>query len=324
MYSARVLVERNALLSPANPDGKPIKFEIVSGESVNSIVLRLEQDGIIPDASSLRDFIIYAGYDTGIQAGTFELDPRLSAVEIAGQIQNPAPTEAVLVILAGWRAEEVAAALPSSGLTITPVEFMQAVRNPPTGVVPTRLQPLYNLEGYLFPGEYRLPRETTLNELLTVILNRFDENLSQGMIDAYSVHSLTLQQAVIMASIVQKESVVDEEQPMIASVFFNRLAGGMKLDSDPTTQYAFGYNDTQKTWWTNPVTAEQLGVDSPYNTYIYAGLPPGPISEPGIAALQSVAFPAESPYYYFRARCDGSGKHEFAITFEEHLQNSCQ
>jgi len=98
----------------------------------------------------------------------------------------------------------------------------------------------------------------------------------------------------------------------------------MKLDSDPTAQYAFGYNDAQKTWWTNPVTAEQLGVDSLYNTYIYAGLPPGPIAEPSLAALQAVAFPADSPYYYFRARCDGSGMHEFAVTFEEHLLNDCQ
>jgi UPF0755 protein len=107
----------------------------------------------------------------------------------------------------------------------------------------------------------------------------------------------------------------------IASVFYNRMAAGMKLDSDPTVQYALGFNDRKNTWWTNPLTSTD--VDSPYNTYLYPGLPPGPIDNPGLEALQAVANPQSTPYYYFRAACDGSGRHNFARTYQEHLKNAC-
>jgi len=128
---------------------------------------------------------------------------------------------------------------------------------------------------------------------------------------------------VTLASIVQREAIVVDEQPMIASVFYNRLRKPMKLDSDPTVQYAVGYNQSQKTWWTNPLSVKDLKIDSLYNTYIKVGLPPSPIASPGLSALRAVAYPAQSPYFYFRARCDGSGLHAFSSTYDEHLNNSC-
>jgi UPF0755 protein len=128
---------------------------------------------------------------------------------------------------------------------------------------------------------------------------------------------------VALASIVERESMETEEQPLIASVFYNRLAQGMKLESDPTVQYAVGYNEAQKTWWTNPLSTADLQHDSPYNTYLFAGLPPGPISSPSLSALQAVAYPAETPYLFFRAQCDGSGRHNFARTYKEHVKNTC-
>jgi UPF0755 protein len=97
----------------------------------------------------------------------------------------------------------------------------------------------------------------------------------------------------------------------------------MKLDADPTVQYAIGYNFLQQSWWTNPLTLIDLQVNSVYNTYIYEGLPPTPIANPSLEALRAVAFPGESNYIFFRARCDGSGFHEFSETFDEHLQNAC-
>jgi len=98
----------------------------------------------------------------------------------------------------------------------------------------------------------------------------------------------------------------------------------MKLEADPTVQYAIGFNILQQTWWTNPLNLLDLQLNSPYNTYIYEGLPPAPIANPGLSALRAVAFPAETTYYFFRAKCNDSGLHEFAETFEEHLQNACQ
>ena len=126
-----------------------------------------------------------------------------------------------------------------------------------------------------------------------------------------------------MASIIQREAVVESEMPLIASVFYNRLAAGMNLQTDPTVQYAIGYNVLQGTWWTNPLSLDDMKLDSPYNTYLYPGLPPGPISNPGLPALEAAAFPEQSNYYYFQAKCDGSGLHNFAETYQQHQQNYC-
>ena len=159
--------------------------------------------------------------------------------------------------------------------------------------------------------------------MIESILQNFDANVDKSIREGFEHQGLTLLQGVTLASIVQREAVVEDEQPIIASVFFNRLKAGMKLESDPTVQYALGFNAIQQTWWTNPLSAADLKVDSAYNTYLYAGIPPGPISNPGLSALQAVAFPAQTPYYYFRARCDSSGRHNFATTLEEQLNNAC-
>jgi UPF0755 protein len=141
--------------------------------------------------------------------------------------------------------------------------------------------------------------------------------------EGFQQQGLSLFQAVTLASIVQREAIVEDEMPLIASVFLNRLKAGMKLESDPTVQYALGYQEESGKWWKSPLSLDELKVDSPYNTYLYSNLPPGPIANPGLNALKAVAFPAQTPYYYFRAACDGSGKHTFAETFEEHQLNAC-
>ncbi len=180
-----------------------------------------------------------------------------------------------------------------------------------------------NLEGFLYPSSYVLLRETTMSEVLSRILMDFESNVTSEMRNGYSSQGLNLCQAVTLASIVEREAMQDDEMPQIASVFYNRLDAGSTLASDPTVQYALGYNQEQHTWWTNPLTLQDLKVDSPYNSYIYNGLPPGPISNPGQSALEAVAFPAQTPYFYFRSACDGSGYHLFAESFEEHVANEC-
>ena len=122
---------------------------------------------------------------------------------------------------------------------------------------------------------------------------------------------------------VAREAVHEEEQPLIASVYLNRVKIGMKLDADPTVQYAIGYNLLQQRWWTNLLSLLDLQVNSVYNTYRYDGLPPSPIANPSLGALRAVAVPAETNYLFFRAKCDSSGYHVFAETFDEHLQNAC-
>jgi UPF0755 protein len=132
-----------------------------------------------------------------------------------------------------------------------------------------------------------------------------------------------LVEAVTLASIVEREAVVPEERPLIAAVFLNRLRIGMKLEADPTVQYALG-RQPNGNWWKRSLTHSDLETPSTYNTYAQDGLPPGPIANPGLASLQAVAFPEKTSFLYFRARCDGSGRHAFAETYEQHLENSCQ
>ena len=308
--SLRLFAAREELTSPTDPFGEQRAFQISLGESPTSVSRRLEEIGLIADAAIFRSYLIYKGIDTQIQAGEYELSPAEAPVEIAAQLMDPLPGQATLVILPGWRLEEVGAALPTSGLAIDPETFIRLGRE-------------QQAEGYLLPGTHTLPRETGAQALLEVLRAKFHQAVSGEIEAGFEQQGLTLHEAVTLASIVERESVVDGEMPLIASVFHNRLDAGMKLDADPTVQYARGYVEAMDSWWTNPITAADLKIDSPYNTYLYTGLPPGPICNPSIDALRAVAFPAQTPYYYFRSACDGSGRHTFAETFEEHLGNEC-
>lgn len=323
LYSFRLVTSKVNLLNPLDSNAAQRSFTIDPGESANSVSYRLEQEGFIRSADAFRSYLIYSGIDTGIQAGQYELSPGWSAIQIASNLQDATPTEVDFVILPGLRVEEIAVILESSGLEFSAMDFLNVVQNPPADWLPPLLANVTNLEGYLFPGAYHFPRSTSVRGVIQAMLNRFDENVSEEMLTGFSNNGLNLQEAVVLASIIQREGVVNEEHPMIASVFYNRLAIGMKLESDPTVQYALGYNRQQKTWWTNPLSSEDLQINSQYNTYQYAGLPPGPISNPGKYALQAVAQPAQTPYYFFRAKCDGTGQHVFSTTYEEHVKNAC-
>ena len=226
--------------------------------------------------------------------------------------------------LPGWRLEEIAAILPTSGLSISPDSFLDKVNNPLSDYsTELEIPPEASLEGYLFPDSYQLPRQITIDEFIRTLLDNFEVKVDQEMRTSYQSQGLTLRQAVILASIVRREAIVEEEMPLIASVFLNRLSAGMKLDSDPTVQYALGYDTSKATWWKTPLSLEDLEISSPYNTYLQVGFPPGPISNPGLSALKAIAFPSQTTYFYFRAVCDGSGLHNFSQTFEEHQQKAC-
>ncbi len=178
-------------------------------------------------------------------------------------------------------------------------------------------------EGFLHPDSYVIHRGTSADQLIQEFVRNFGLQLSSDLERAIDRQGLTVYQAVTLASLVEREAVHDEEKPLIASVFLNRLEIGMKLDSDPTVQYALGYDIVAQTWWKNPLSLVDLQFNSPFNTYIYEGLPPAPIANPSLKSLHAVAFPAETEYYFFRAQCDGSGYHSFAKDFEEHLLNAC-
>jgi len=308
------------LTQPLNPNGNEQPFRIGGGESIFSVATRLEQSSIISNKQAFYDYVVYTGLDLTIQAGDYKLSSAFSMIDIARRLQDSTPEDVTFVILSGWRMEEIADSLPTSGLDISPEEFITAAQTPPQVLA---LPSSSTMEGFFLPDSYILPRSTTVDQLLETIARNFAFHITEDVRAGFTTQGLDVYQAATLASIVERESIQDNEQALIASVFLNRLKAGMTLGSDPTVQYALGYNDAQNTWWTNPLSLDNLKFDSPYNTYIYAGLPPSPIANPSLGALQAVAFPESSPYYYFQARCDDSGYHTFAVTLEEHIANGC-
>jgi UPF0755 protein len=325
LYSFLLVWESRDLTEPANPTGSEVRFRVDQGESTTSITGRLYEAGLIPNPGAFRTFLVYSGLDTTIQAGEYTLSTGTPPVEIARALQDATPTHVNFRIIAGWRLEEIAGGLPTSGLTISRDEFMAAAETRPEGYSFTHLLPEPpSLEGFFLPEVYFLERTISAEELVRTMLDTFEEKVSDELRSGFQRQGLNLYEAVTLASIVEREAVDPSDMSLIASVFYNRLKIGMKLDSDPTVQYAIGFNPSQNTWWTNPLSLTDLRYDSPYNTYVYTTLPPGPIGSPTMQALRAVAYPAQTPYYYFRAGCDGSGKHLFAQTFQEHLNNECR
>ena len=325
IYPLELFFSRKTLLSPMGQTGAEKSFQISQNESVSMVCLRLEQEGLIEDAELFRTYLVYAGLDRYLQAGQFQLNAQMSPVQIAAELLDATPDEGTITILPGWRIEEVALNVAGSGLLITAEDFISAAYAP-SGYYLSFLpiEEINSLEGFLFPGTYTLSREANLDVLIPTVLTEFSQNLDPNLVAGFSRQGLTLYEAVILASIIEKEAVVDDEKPLIASVFFNRLAAGIRLETDPTVQYGLGYQEEKQTWWKSPLSEADLAVVSPYNTYIVFGLPPTPICNPDMVSLSAVAFPAETPYFYFRAACNGSGRHNFAITFEEHLNNRCE
>lgn len=323
-YSVLLFWQAKDLTQPVEPVAKEHVFRVEQGESVPSITGRLYQQGLISNPGAFRTYLLYSGLDTSIQAGNYTLTSAMSSMEIAHALQDATPTHVTLNVLPGWRLEEIAASLPTSGLNISPDQFLFTARILPPGSIVSGVMPdLLSVEGFLFPDAYTVERTLTSEELVTLMLENFEQKLTGDLRKGFERQGLSIYEAVTLASIVEREAVAESDMPLIASVFYNRLAVDMKLDSDPTVQYAIGFNAAQNTWWTNPLSLDDLKFDAAYNTYLYNGLPPGPIANPSIKALRAVAFPAQTPYYYFRAGCNDAARHLFAETFEQHVKNAC-
>ncbi len=323
-YSAQIIINRNSLISTRYSNAPQVEFTIEMGESINEISNYLENMSLISDAAAFRNYLIYKGYDTQIKAGSHMLSSSSTPIEIAEQIRNVYSDTVSFVILPGWRAEEIAAALPTSGINVKPEQFLQVVKNPSEIGLGEYLPPNTSLEGFMFPGEYLVLRDITPQQLALTFVQRFQSAVSPEIRQQIESHGLTFYQGIILASIIQRETFDDGERATIASVFYNRLAAGWKLETDPTVQYSLGYDVAWGNWWKSPLSSADLAIDSPYNTYIIQGLPPAPISNPSLASILAVASPSSSDYFYFRAKCDGSGQHVFARTFEEHVANACK
>lgn len=307
-------------------DATPIRFTVNSGDTPPLIAQNLVSNNLILDADLFVDYVRLNDLDRQLEAGTYFLNRAQTLTQIAVALTDSRSSQFPFRILEGWRLEEIAEMIDGNPyFSFSGAEFMTIVGAgatvDPTFAAQVGLPPGSSLEGFLYPDTYQLPAEVTPIMLRDILTQAFLEKVgSQIPLDA-AAQGLTVFQAVTLASIVQREAVHPDEQPMIASAYRNRLAISMRLEADPTVQYGIGFqNDT---WWPRITAADYTNAVSAYNTYLVDGLPPGPIASPGLTAIQAAVYPAQSDFLYFRADCRGDGYHDFARTFDEHLANGC-
>ncbi len=287
-------------LSPANPmDSKNKIFIIEKGSGLKEIASKLENENLIKDRII---FFLYARlekFDKKIQAGSFRLNPSMTTEEIAQNLTH-GTLDIWITVPEGKRAAEIAEILKEK--------------------IPTYNSSWLNIltsnEGYLFPDTYLIPKDTDIEMIVNQMRGNFDTKYAS--LDTTNA-KLTKEQIVILASLIEREAITDAERPIIAGILINRLNAGMALQVDATIQYAKGQNMPNKKWW-EPVTFEEYkSVKSDYNTYLFSGLPPGPISNPGLEALHAAANPENTDYLYYLH--DGDRKIRYAKTLQEHNAN---
>ena len=309
----------------ANPGDTSMQlFTVRSGEPAASIGERLQAAGLIKNALGFRLMAEKMGVAGDLAAGDYELSPSMKPSQILSALSSAKTRLGPLITIPeGWRAEQIAERVAANGIG-TSAQFMALVKDGKSDVPLLASRPSgASLEGYLFPDSYRTDAKTTPETLEKRMVAEFDTKFTPDMSKKAAALGMTVHQIVTLASIIEREAVVPSERPLMAGVFYNRLKDGMKLDTDPSVQYAVASADPaspkQYGWWKTDLTAQDLTIDSPYNTYKYPGLPPGPICDPGLASLQAALSPTSTDYLYFVAKPDGT--HAFARTLEEHNAN---
>lgn len=292
--------------------GEETFVEIPQGAGSRTIGDRLVAAGVIRDAATYRTALWMSGQGRHLKAGEYRFDRAMTPFEVIDKLARGDVFVVNLTFPEGLTIAEMAKLFESHGLG-TAQSFVAAASD---AQLIHAVDPAANdLEGYVFPDTYALPRHTTASQLMKVAVERFERVFTPEMRRAAAARQLTVRQAVTLASIVEKESARPDERPQVASVYVNRLRIGMPLQCDPTVIYAL----SRAGRYNGNIHREDLSIDSPYNTYRYPGLPPGPIASPGRESLEAAIHPADSEYLYFVSRNDGS--HEFAKTLEEHNRN---
>ena len=326
-YSIRLYKNLDLLKQKMEFSGQPErKFIISNSDNALDICYKLEAEQFVYSGVGTCDILTYKGTDRTLSPGTYTLPSGLNAIQVASFIADGTKRDLQFTIFAGWRLEEVAAVINQLGLGFTGEEFLNFANFPPAEITQLLNMPAQrSLEGYMHPGFYSLKPTITLEEFVLQSISRTKAVIDEAsQLTNTQSSTLSSDQLIILASIIQRETLESSEMPTIASVFFNRLAISMRLETDPTVQYALGFDPVMQTWWKSPLTYEDLAVQSDYNTYQVNGLPPGAISNPGRDAILAAFAPEQTGYYFFRAKCDGSFTHNFAVTYDEHLANGCE
>lgn len=320
---------------PAGNSDTPVEFIVEPGDTTATIATKLRDESLINQPLLFSFLVRSRDLDAKLQAGRYLLRQNMTMSEIISALQHAAPIEErQLTLVEGLRIEEVAAQIGQAGLpNVTAETFLSAARNGDAFkgqyFLLNSLPPGASLDGYLFPDTYRFAATATVTDVIQTMLDRFVEQY--GTIEkGVQVPGVDVHKIVTMASIVQREATRPDEMPRIAAVFWNRLkpeyaaeTGGGKLQADPTVQYILGKPGE---WWPklDTLSVEEIEntgastVQYAYNTRVNPGLPPGPISNPGLDALRAAAQPdVSAPYLYFVASCTDKGAHNFATNIDE-------
>ena len=278
--------------------GLPILFEIGDGQSGAAVAENLKKVGVIKNPAYFRLVLKISRKARKILPGRYAMRRNMSSEEALWTLLNSdGKYYARVLIPEGWRMEQVAKRLKEQGIIPSEEEFLRLARE-------------RRLEGYLFPSTYLFEKNTPVEKVLAAMKREFDRQV-RPLFNFGLPTNLTELQVLTVASIVEREAMNPAERPLIAGVYLNRYEKGMALEADPTVQYALGY-------WKDRVLLVDLKVDSPYNTYRYGGLPPGPICSPGVPSVLAVLRPAKIEAVYFVA--DREGGHIFNAKFSEHLK----
>lgn len=291
----------NSQFESVSSDKSTKVFVIPKGAGVSEIAKNLKKDNLIRSEIIFKIYLKQNNLENKLQAGSYKLSPAMSVVELVKSLQRGSE-DVWVTLIEGWRIEEMAEKL-NGELKIDNGEFIKNAK-----------------EGYMFPDTYLFPKEATVSYITDTLQKTFDNRFTQDLRVKIRSKGLTQSQAVILASIVEREARSDQVRTEVASILLKRLKIGMGLNADATIQYALGYQKDEQSFWKRYLTKEDLKVDSPYNTYIHSGLPPTPICNPSFASLKAVAdADSSTPYLYYYH--DSQGNSHYAKTLEEHNEN---
>ncbi len=305
------------LLRAENPvsAGSPVQLEIAKGMSTAQIAAKLAEAGVVRNPNMFRVRARALEADGQLKAGVYDLTTGMDYDEVILLLREGPPIEyANVTIPEGFVLEQIAERFEQQA-GIPAVEFLALAKGGAAGFVSDHpyLAEVYagSLEGYLFPKTYRIPEGTTAREVIEMMLNQFEREISTVDFSPAEVRGKSLEEIVIIASIIERETRVASERPVVSSVIYNRLERNMRLEIDATIEYVLPGTRFR-------LRNSDLEIDSPYNTYRNAGLTPGPICNPGLASIEAAVAPQSTNYIYY-VLTDPDGSHTFTETFEEFL-----
>nr|WP_261780080.1 endolytic transglycosylase MltG [Paenibacillus xylanexedens] len=312
------------MMRPVSDSAEPVVFEIKSGSGTSQIADQLEQEGLIRSGLAFKGYLKWKNQGSSFMAGTYSMNPGVSYDEIISKLNSGevVPEEMVkFTIPEGYTVLQMADKLSAEGV-VDREEFIKLANDPSSFDVdiikdiPVDEELRYALEGYLFPETYELKKGSSTHDVMQRMLEEFQTKINTipDLESKLKARNLSLHELLTIASLVEREVVVDEERALVAGVIDNRIKQDMKLEIDATVQYLLDKPKAR-------LLFKDLKVQSPYNSYLNKGLPPGPIASPSLESIEAALAPEASDYLFYVTKKDGSSGHLFAKTYKEHQQN---